>query len=294
MSDSFDTLFRGAVAAIDAGDVSTLDRLIAEHPRLVRDRLEVPGPWLRDKVRGAVDGFFRRPYLLWFIAEDPVRNGRLPASISEVARTIVDAARRASVDTLQEQIDYALTLVSWSWIARESGVQIDLIDVLIDAGADPDRNADNALMNGNFAAAAHLVERGAALTLAAALCLDRWDDADRLAETATDGDRQFALVLAALKGRADALRRAITYGVALDTPSADLYSHAPALHHAVGSGSLEAVQVLVEAGARLDLEDAAWHATPVGWAEYYQSAGPAERRDGQWAEIAAYLRERTR
>jgi peptide-methionine (S)-S-oxide reductase len=46
----------------------------------VRDRLESPGAWLRDKVGGALDGFFRQPYLLWFVAEDPVRNGKLPGN----------------------------------------------------------------------------------------------------------------------------------------------------------------------------------------------------------------------
>ncbi len=292
MSDLRDALFRDAVRAIDAGEVSTLERLLAEHPGLVRDRLDAPGAWLRGKVGGALDGFFQRPYLLWFVAEDPVRNGRLPANIGEVARAIVDAARQGGVETLQEQLDYALTLVSWSWIARECGVQVALIDLLIDAGAKPDRNADNALINGNFAAAAHLVDRGATLTLAAALCLDREDDAARLALSATAADKQFAFVLAALKGRAEALRRAIAFGIDLDAPCGDLYSHAAALHHAVSSGSLEAVQVLVAAGARLDLKDTAWHGTPLEWAEYYERAGPAERREGQWADIAGYLREK--
>src|SRR5262245_19258643 len=75
---SLDARFHEAVAAIDAGDVITLRSLIDAHPALVRERLESPGAWLRDKVGGAVDGFFKRPYLLWFVAEDPVRNGTLP------------------------------------------------------------------------------------------------------------------------------------------------------------------------------------------------------------------------
>src|SRR5712692_6252919 len=112
-----DSLFREAVFAIDAGDVASLEHILAEHPRLVRDRLDSPGAWLRDKVGGAVDGFFRQPYLLWFVAEDPVRNGKLPRNIALVAGTIVDAARRNGVDNLQEQLEYALRLVCWSWIA---------------------------------------------------------------------------------------------------------------------------------------------------------------------------------
>jgi peptide-methionine (S)-S-oxide reductase len=73
---SLDALFREAVSAIDAGDVATLQRLIDAHPALVRDRLTSPGPWLGDTIGGALAGFFKQPYLLWFVAEDPVRNGR--------------------------------------------------------------------------------------------------------------------------------------------------------------------------------------------------------------------------
>ena len=114
-----DDRFREAVSAIDSGDVETLERLVAENPALVRKRLDAPGAWLRDVVGKALDGFFRSPYLLWFVAEDPVRKGRLPDNIAAIARVIVDAARRQGAPNLQEQLDYALTLVSWSWIARE-------------------------------------------------------------------------------------------------------------------------------------------------------------------------------
>jgi len=276
-------LFQRAVAAIDAGDVEALERVLADHPELVRDRLESPGAWLRDTVKGALDGFFKAPYLLWFVAEDPVRHGRLPANIADIARVIVDAARRERVESLQAQLDYALNLVSWSWIARDCGVQIALIDVLIDAGARLDGNPENALVNGNFAAAEHLVGRGASLTLATALCLGRWDDARRLAQGATGRERQFALILTALKGKAEAVQRLIEVGVDVNAVSPDLYSHATALHHAVSSGVIDAVRVLVESGADLAARDTAYRGTPLGWAEY-MSDKP------QYQAIAAYLR----
>jgi len=264
-----DPLFREAVSAIDADGVSELERLLTAHPTLVRERLDSPGAWLRDKVGNAIEGFFRQPYLLWFVAEDPVRNDKLPRNIAQVARTIIQAAEREGVDSLREQLDYTLRLVSWSWVARKCDVQIELIDVLVDAGASPDGNPDNALVNGNFAAAAHLVERGATLTLTTALCLERWDDVTRLGQTASASEKQFGFILAALNGNAKALRRVIELGVDLNGPSADLYSHATALHHAVCSGSLEAVRVLVEAGAELGTKDRAWNNTPLEWAEHY-------------------------
>lgn len=291
-SETLDELFREAVSAIDAGDVPALERLLIEHPALVRERLEAPGAWLRAKVGDALDGFFQRPYLLWFVAEDPVRNNKLPANIAQVARAIIQAAERESVDRLQEQLDYALQLVSFSWVARQCEVQLELLDVLIDAGASLEGNPNNALVNGNFAAAAHLIKRGAKLTLATALCLERWNDVARLAPTASAGEKQFGFILAALNGKAEALRQMIAFGVDLNNPSIDLYSHATALHHAVGSGVLAAVQVLVEAGAKLDTKDTAWNATPLDWAEHYVREGKGDDMGKQYRAIAAFLHQK--
>jgi len=54
------------------------------------------------------------------------------------------------------------------------------------------------------------------------------------------------------------------------------------LHHAAGGGRLELVRYLVEeAGARLDVRDSIWGATPLGWAEH----------EGK-ADVAAWLRDR--
>jgi len=290
---TLDASFRDAVSAIDRGDTATLERLVAQNPALVRDRLEAPGAWLRGVVGKALDGFFRRPYLLWFVAEDPVRQGRLPDNIAAAARVIIEAARREGASNLQEQLDYALTLVSWSWIARQCDVQLPLIDVLIDAGATADGNPDNALVNGNFAAARRLVERGATLTLSTALSLGRWDDIDRLLATASDNQKQFAFVLSALNGQAEALRRMIRAGVDLDAPSANLYSHGTPLHHAVSSGSLDAVKVLVEAGANAATKDKAWGGTPLGWADHYINETKSGGASKEYSEIATYLRARS-
>jgi peptide-methionine (S)-S-oxide reductase len=304
MDDSPDlnALFREAVSAIDAGDIVRLECLLAAQPWLARDRLDARGAWLREQVGNAVDGFFQRPYLLWFVAEDPVRNGKLPANIAAVAHAIIAAAQREGVPNLAEQLDYALRLVCWSWIARECGVQIDLIDVLIDAGASVDgqgvyegrfgTHADSAIYNGNFAAAEHLLERGAQLTLTTALCLGRWADAERLAGSATRDEKQDAFVQAALNGNAEALRRMLALGVEPTTVSVRNQSHGTALHHAVWSGSLEAVKVLVEAGADLARRDTIYDGTPLGWAMYGESQANENARAKQYTQIAAYLRER--
>jgi peptide-methionine (S)-S-oxide reductase len=288
-SDSLDLLFREAVAAIDRGDLPKLEGLLAAHPELVSRRLAAPGEWLRGQVGGALDGFFHEPYLLWFVAEDPVRNGKLPENIAAVARAIVAAARRHAADSFQEQIDTALQLTSWSWIARECGVQIALMDVLLDAGASPHGNPDAAIVNGNFEAAEHLLARGAALTLGAALCLGHTEDLPRLTQAASDRERQYALVLAALKGKADGVRWMLQHGGRCEPPE----RHAVRARHPAPPCRLLRISRhgpgAREAGASVRAQDSAWKSTPLGWAENYLEDD--KRKEGrQYAEIAAYLR----
>lgn len=292
MTDVLDELFRQAVAAIDAGDVTTLEKLLEEHPRLVRERLRSPGEWLRSQIGAALDGFFRHPYLLWFVTEDAVRTGQLSENVADVARAIIAAARRAGVSDLQHQLDSTLHFTVCSPIGREDGRQRELLDVLIDAGASTDGAPDQALICHNAVAAAHLLERGARLTLPAALCLGRWDDVQRLAPDATAMEKQIALGLAALNGKAEALARLLPFGVDVNAFTSGFYTHATPLHHAVWSGSLDAVRVLVEAGANLTTKDRAEDATPLGWAEYAATSPDAGTRGKQYAEIAAYLREK--
>ncbi|MEX2282894.1 MAG: ankyrin repeat domain-containing protein [Gemmatimonadota bacterium] len=285
-----DAAFQAAVAAIDAGDVDALERLLAAHPELARERLTAPGSWLRDQIGGALEDFFKAPYLLWFVAEDPKRNGTLPRNIAEIAGAIIRSAHARSVDSLQQQLDYALSLVCWSGVASDAGVQIALIDVLLDAGASPIGASDNALVNGHFAAAKHLVKKGAPLTLSTALCLGRLDEVPALMKVTSQRDLQTAFVLAALNGQADALQCMIDLGTDVNRSSQDLYNHATPLHHAVCSGSLESVRVLVDAGARLDVRDSAEQATPLGWAEYYAGENANDVRGAQFAQIADFLR----
>src|SRR5262249_47139394 len=171
------------------------------------------------------------------------------------------------------------------------GLQLELIDLLIDAGAAPDAT-QGALAYGNLAAAERLLEHGAELTLAAALCLGRTQDVECLVQAASSEDRQVALAAAALNGKAQALSTLISLGVDPNAYSSRIHTHATVLHHAVNSGSLDAVKLLVAAGAELATRDRIHQGTPLDWAEYLQ--GEAKREDGvnQYAEIAAYLREK--
>ena len=278
---TFESLFRQAVDAIDAGDADRLEKILNAHPQLVSERLCSPGSWLRDQIGGALDSFFRDPYLLWFVSEDAVRNNFLPANIALFAGIIIQKAKSEKASNLQEQLDYTLKLVAWSWVARQCNVQIELMTLLINEGAAIEGISNDALVNGNFDAAQYLLSRGAKPSLPTSLCLQRWEEADELAKSASPDQKQFSLVLAALNGKAKAVARVIGYGqIDVNKPSKHLYSHATPLHHAVWySGSMETVTVLVEAGADLDIKDTIYEGTPLGWAEY-----------GNKSDIAHYLK----
>ncbi len=272
-NESLDPSFREAVSAIDAGDVRALEHLLATHPKLVHGRLN-------HDAEG--EEYFRQPYLLWFVAENPIRQGTLPKNIAQVTRAILEAAERQGVDSLREQLDYALALVCSGRVPRECGVQRELIDVLADAGADPDSALVPALAHRELAATERLLERGARLTLLAAACTERKADIERLVREASAEDRQVALAGAALNGQSNTLALLIDAGVDLNAFSPPgFHPHATALHHAVDSGSLDAVRLLVEAGADLATKDRIYQGTPLDWAEHLQRT-----------EIAAYLREK--
>ena len=100
-------------------------------------------------------------------------------------------------------------------------------------------------------------------------------------------------------GRLGAIDAAFALGADPNAANVGLNPNATALHNAVCSGSLAAVQKLVEAGASIDAKDGAYNATPLRWSEYFVQESGADkieyfqregRRPKQYAEIVAYLR----
>jgi ankyrin repeat protein len=54
------------------------------------------------------------------------------------------------------------------------------------------------------------------------------------------------------------------------------HSHATPLHQAAGSGYSELVYLLVEGGAKLDVKDNLWQATPAEWTRHAGKTGIEE------------------
>jgi hypothetical protein len=258
-----DAEFRRAVDLMDAGDAARLAEYLKRHPRLVRARVVFEG-----------GNYFRNPTLLEFTAENPIRHGRPPENILAVAEVLLDAgAERAALDE-------TLGLVATGRVARESGVQIPLIDLLCDRGADPDGALQAAIGHGEFEAAQALIGRGARVSLPVAAALGRVEEVHRLLPGAGNEDRHRALAAAAQFGHVEIVRLLLDVG---EDPSrynsGGFHSHSTPLHQAALAGHEQVVRLLVERGANVAVKDVLWKGTPADWAHH---AGKTE--------IEAYLR----
>ena len=154
-------------------------------------------------------------------------------------------------------------------------VQIPLIDLLCDYGADPNRGMPGA--HGEFEAAHALIRRGARVDLPVAAALGRVEDARRLLPTARPEDRHRALALSAQFGHTEIVRALLDAG---ENPNRynppGFHAHSTPLHQAALAAHQETVRLLVERGARLDLKDTIWQGTPEEWATYAAKAQLAD------------------
>ncbi len=186
-----DSDFVRGLELLDSGDAAGLQNHLNEHPGLVLQRIMLEGP-----------RYFLNPTLLEFVAENPVRHGTLPSNIVEITKIILDAGAKQDASAVNE----ALGLVCSGRVPRECGVQLPLIDLLCDYGADPNRAMSAALCHGEFDAVNALIQRGAEVTLPVAAALGQVEDVSRLLPSATSEERQSALALSAQFGQEAILR----------------------------------------------------------------------------------------
>lgn len=258
-----DPEFRRAVELLDAGDVVGLREHLKRLPNLVRQHVEFEG-----------GNYFRKPALLEFIAENPIRQGTLPQNIVEIAKVILDAGADYS------SVNEALGLVATGRVTRACGVQVGLIDLLCDHGADPGASLQAAVAHGELEAADALLARGARMSLPVAAAFGRATDFVRLLPAAGGYERQLALAFASQYGRVEIVRSLLDSGEnpnRYNPPGA--HSHSTPLHQAALGGHEDVIRLLVERGADPSTKDLMWRATPADWA----------RHEGR-TEQEAYLR----
>jgi hypothetical protein len=275
--------FESAVECVIHGHAAELQRLLSEQPALAHAH--------STRVT-TFDPPVHRATLLHYIGANGVEGYRqiTPPNAVDVAKVLLESGSHpdALAGMYGGQLATMPMLVSSDHPAQ-IGLQIPLIHVLVDYGASVEAIGTGdwtsplltALTFGFQDAAEALVVRGARVdSLPAAAGLNRVEAARQLLDDAAPDDRHRALALAAQNGAVEIVRILLDAGEDPNryNPKRN-HAHATPLHQAIWNHQMETVRLLVERGARLDIEDTIWHATPLGWAEY-----------GERNEIAAFLR----
>lgn len=252
--------FESAVEAVISGDLAALESSLRKNSDLVRAR----------SIRR------HRAALLHYVAANGVEDYRQksPKNAARVAEILLRAG--AEVDALADMYGGHATTMNMlvsSTPPAEAGVQVALVETLLDFGAAIEGSEAplmTALKFGHRTAAEALVRRGAKVdNIAAAAGLGRVADAKRMLETSDAQSRHLALALAAQHGHVEVVRLLLDAG---EDPNRynpkGSHTHSTPLHQAAVAGHDAVVRLLVERGAKLDIQDTIYHGTPLGWAKH--------------------------
>jgi len=276
-------LFESAVEAVVNGDLDALQSLLGQYPHLIR---------ARSTRVCCFDPPRHRATLLHYVAANGVENNRqkTPKNAVEIARALLQAgAEPDSVAYLYGGECTTMSLLVSSSHPAGAGLQVALVDLLADFGAAVEPHGSGnwnsplmtALVFGYLDAAQALVRRGARVdNVSAAAGLGLVEETRRMLANASREDRHRALALAAQLGHADVVRLLLDVGEdpnRYNPPGG--HTHSTPLHQAALAGHDAVVRLMVERGARLDIRDKIYNATPLGWALH---AGHAQ--------VADYLR----
>ena len=276
-------IFESAVEAVISGDIATLQTLLRHNPELIRAR--------STRVTH-FDPPVHRATLLHYLAANGVEGYRqkTPKNAVEVATMLLrSGAEVDSVANLYGGECTTMALLVSSCHPAQAGVQVALTETLLDFGAAIEGRGSGkwvsplmtALAFGYLNTAEALVRRGARVDhIASAAGLGRIGEARQLLAAADPESRHCALALAAQHGHVEIVKLLLDVGEDPNRYNPDgNHSHSTPLHQAIIGGHEAVVRLLVERGARLDVKDTIYQATPLGWAIY-----------GRQSEIEKYLR----
>lgn len=278
--------FEAAVDAVVEGDIAALKRLLRENPELVRSR----------STRE------HQSTLLHYVSANGVENFRqeTPTNIVEIARLLLEAG----ADVNAESQAYggrstALGLTATSYHPDAAGVQLALMELLIDAGAvidgpDSSSSVNACLRNGRGEAAEYLANRGARLDLEGAAGVGRldivksfFDDSGALKPAATRQQLIDGFTSACTFGRTSVIEFLLDHGMEVNTK---LKGGSTGLHWAAYEGHGDTVRLLLERGAQVEMADGNYQGTPLHWTLYGRGhARPRERERRSYYETVALL-----
>jgi ankyrin repeat protein len=235
------TRFERAADAIVSGSLELLQAMLREHPSLIDER----------STRG------HRSTLLHYVSANGVENYRqiTPSNILDITRLLLESG--AEVDAPSEAYGGGSTtmwLTATSQHPRLAGLQIQLLDMLLDAGAvigpvDASHKVVHyCLANGCPEAAAHLVKRGAKNdSLYGASGLGDLEAVRALFDAATVNEREKSLLVAVACDQTIVADYLLERGVST-TPADGMTP----LHWAAANGNLAMMDVLIARGAPLE------------------------------------------
>jgi ankyrin repeat protein len=288
--------FESAVDAVITGNVATLERLLRDQPDLGRAR--------STRKHGAT--------LLHYVAANGIESYRqkTPKNAVTIAKLLLAAGAEVDADlaygTGQMRKRYpkragstTLGLVATSVHPAVAGVQIALLETLLEAGASVDAPWDKsvvraALANGRGEAAEFLAGRGAAMDLEAAAGVGRLDvvkqffNADgSLNGKATTEQLMAGFAWACEYGHTQVVDFLLQHGVTVDASLK--HNGQTGLHWAAYGAHLDTARLLLEHHAPVDIKDRSFGGTPLEWALYGWVEGPPEAERDRYHEVVKLL-----
>jgi len=269
--------FESAVDAIVAGDAVTLAGLLGEHPGLVHERST------RD----------HHATLLHYVSANGVEDfrQRTPKNIVDIARMLLDAGADVNAGSNSYgNRDTTFMLTATSCHPADAGVQIPLLQLLLDRGATIDPGDVIAcLHNGRGAAALFCARQGVPLDLEGAAGVGALDVVrtflrgdGTLTNGATDKQMIDGFAWAAEFGHTPVVHYMLDAGMPLDARLR--HDGQTALHWAGLDGRADTVRLLVVRGAPINQVDLTHGGTPLDWTIY----GWGNRGNLSDAEAEAY------
>lgn len=278
--------FELAADAIVTGDLMRLERLLRDDPKLVhaRSTREHEAPLIHYVAANGVEDFRQKT----------------PKNIVEITKALIELG--AEVDAANNAYggpSTALGLAATSYHPAKTGVQIELLDELLNSGACVDGAPGGwnplvaALHNGRGEAAAFLASRGARLDLEGAAGTDRIDvvtlyiDEDgTLVNGATTEQLNYGFIWACEYGCSNIVKLLLDRRVKLD---ASFMQGQSGLHWAAYGGHVEVVDLLLKANAPMNTKDRVHGGTPLGWAIYGWNNPVPEFNNARHYDVVARL-----
>jgi hypothetical protein len=282
--------FERAVDAIVVGDAAAVQRSLSNNPELIRMR----------SMR------IHHSTLLHYVSANGVEGWRqrTPTNAVQITEILLDAG--AEIDAVADMYRGGCTtlgLVATSIHPKVAGILQPLIDVLLAHGARVDAPGggnwggivNSCLANGRPEAAEYLATRGAPLDLEGAAGVGRLDlvrtflNADgSLKSTATTGQLKDGFTWACEYGRTDVVELLLNHGVNASEVLPRPHKQT-GMHWAAYCGHSDTVKALLKHRPKLDIRDASFDSTPLGWAVqgWREQKDPARREP--YYEIVALL-----